>query len=469
MPNDITRRYFLKQSSCAAIGTTTLMSTLANLKFMNAASISNSATIAAGDYKALVCILLSGGNDSFNMLVPMESGEYGHYESARTAVAIPRDSLHQLNGTNYGVHPSMAGVQELFNQNHLSFISNIGTLISPVSKPQALTNESLLPLGLFSHSDQVQQWQTSVPHDRSSIGWGGKIADLMQSVNANPDISMNISLGGSNIFQTGNMAVEYAIDRDEGAVGIINYENPSNSQFLQLRDRAIDNIVDSNYNDIFQKTYIDVIKKSRDANKIVSESLSQSPFLDDIFSNNDFSSALQMVARMIAVKDQLGAKRQIFFVEAGGFDNHDELLDTQAYLLEMISNGLKEFNDALIRIGAHDCVTTFTSSEFGRTLTFNGEGTDHAWGGNVMVMGGPVQGGNIFGEYPLLELGGELELSENANFSNGIMIPTTSVDEYFAELALWYGVQPSELSTIFPNIGNFYNTGSGSSPIGFLK
>ena len=137
-------------------------------------------------------------------------------------------------------------------------------------------------------------------------------------------------------------------------------------------------------------------------------------------------------------------------------------------MLEDIANGLNELRLGLERIDALDCVTTFTSSEFGRTLTFNGAGSDHAWGGNVMVMGGAVRGGRIFGEYPLLELAGELELSDNAQYSNGIMIPTTSVDEYFAELALWFGVAPSELSTIFPNIGNFYNANSGSNPIGFL-
>ena len=177
---------------------------------------------------------------------------------------------------------------------------------------------------------------------------------------------------------------------------------------------------------------------------------------------------MKMIARMIASREKLGAKRQIFFVEMGGWDHHDELLESQNVMLKQLSDGLKEFNDALTRINANDCVTTFTSSEFGRTLTYNGEGTDHAWGGNVMVMGGPVRGGQIYGEYPLLELAGEYELSQNAMYSNGIMIPTTSVDEYFAELALWFGVAPSELSTIFPNIGNFYDASRGGMPIGFM-
>jgi len=401
MAKHLSRRHFLKQSSCAAIASTTLLSTLTNLKYINAASIANSATLLGGDYKALVCILKSGGNDSHNMLIPRESGRYSHYANARTAVAIERDRILPINGSDYGLHPSMTGIQELYNGGDLSFISNIGTLISPVDKPQALNDESQLPLGLFSHADQVQQWQTSIPNDRSSLGWGGRIADLMTSINDNQDISLNISLSGSNVFQTGRGTVEYAIDPYDGAIGLIEYNNEWNSQFHELRARAIDNIVDAHYDDMFKKTYVDVIKRSRDANQEVISNLNESAYLDDLFSNNEFSAAMKMVARMISVREGLGAKRQIFFVEAGGWDHHDELLETQSNMLRYISDGMKEFNEAMKRIGAHDCVTTFTSSEFGRTLTYNGEGTDHAWGGNVMVMGGPVRGGNIYGEYPL--------------------------------------------------------------------
>ena len=468
MPQNISRRRFIKKSSCAAIASTTLLSTLTNLKFMNAATMANSSVVGGNDYKALVCILKSGGNDSYNMLIPRESNQHDIYQQTRTQVAIPRDEILPLNGAGQGLHPSMSGVQQLYNDGRLSFISNIGTLISPVSKPEALTNESLLPLGLFSHSDQIQQWQTSVPHDRSSIGWGGRIADMMSSLNDNPNINLNISLSGTNIFQTGNSSVEYALDPRNGAVGIIGYNEDDPNDYLRLRNESLKNMIDAQYDDIYQRTYIDVIKNSTEASAILSEGLAEAPFLDDLFSATDFSDALKMVARTISAREKFGAKRQIFFIDLSGWDNHDELLETHSELLQELSDGLKEFSDALIRINAEDCVTTFTCSEFGRTLTFNGEGTDHAWGGNVMVMGGPVRGGQIFGEYPLLELGGEFDLSENARFSNGVMIPTTSVDEYFAELALWFGVSAGDLSTIFPNIGNFYNTTSGDMPIGFI-
>jgi len=459
----INRRKFIGQASCAAVTSTTLFSTLANLKFMNAASISNSATIAGGDYKALVCILLSGGTDSHNMLIPTDSVEYGHYQNTRSSVAIPLNQVQRLNGVDYGVHPSMTGIQQLFNNNILSFISNIGTLLQPMSKDEVFQNEQLLPLGLFSHSDQVQQWQTSLPHQRSSIGWGGKIADLLGSENTNDKISLNISLAGSNVFQTGNNSVEYTIHPEEGAIGIYNYKSPDGGDIGTIKDVAVDNVIDANYQDIYKKTYIDVLKTSRDAYVEFSEAIDNSTDLSGVFDETDLAKQLEMVARTISVRSNLGMSRQIFFVEMGGWDHHDELLQSQAGMLNELSSAMSQFSNALDIIGMQDCVTTFTNSEFGRTLTWNGNGTDHAWAGNVMIMGGPVQGGQVFGQYPSLELNSEYELG-----GGGIMLPTTSVDEYFAELALWFGVSRSDIRTIFPNAGNFFDVDT-ETPIGIFK
>jgi len=468
--HDKSRRKFIGQASCAALGSTTLLSTLTNLKFINAAAAANSSTLVNGDYKAMVCILLSGGSDSHNMLIPTESGQYAQYAATRgdsttaSGVSIPRDQILQLNNSDYGVHPSMSGIQRLYNQNKLSFISNIGTLIQPLTKDEVWNNEQLLPLGLFSHSDQVQQWQTSVPHDRSNIGWGGKIADLMGDMNDNDKISLNISLAGTNVFQTGTSSVEYSLDSQNGAIGISDYKTEVNpEQFESARNKAIDNIIDAQYADVFKRTYIDAVKVSRDAQKEFSEALEAAPDLSAVFSNNELADQLEMIARSIAIRESLGMKRQIFFVEYGGWDHHDELLNSQNVMLSILSSAMEEFQTALDSLGVGDCVTTFTCSEFGRTLTWNGNGTDHAWGGNVMVMGGPVVGGQIHGTYPSLELESEWEAG-----GGGIMIPTTSCDEYFAELAQWFGVQPSELTTLFPNAGNFFDTQSGEAPIGFM-
>lgn len=462
---NINRRNFLGQASCLALGSTTLLNTLNNLKFINAASAANSTVIGGDDYKALVCILLSGGSDSHNMLIPYEQNLYNHYSNTRSAIAIPRDQIGILNNTDYGVHPSMGGIRNLFNDEKLSFIANIGTLIQPLNKNEVWQNEQLLPLGLFSHSDQTQQWQTSLPNSRSNIGWGGKLADMMSSMNTNENISMNISLSGNNIFQTGNNSVEYSLNPESGAMMLYGYQESETPDLFEMaRNRAVDNIIDAEYSDIFQKTYIDVVKTSRNANQEFAEALEGVPFLGDLFPDNEFANALHMVARTIAARSTLGMKRQIFFVDFGGWDHHDELLNAQTQMLTVLSEGMSSFMQALERINSQDCVTTFTSSEFGRTLTWNGNGTDHAWGGNVMVMGGPVVGGQIFGEYPSLELDSDYELG-----GGGIMLPGLSVDQYFAELALWFGVTPSELSTVFPNIGNFYSASSGQMPIGFLS
>ena len=458
--HDISRRKFLGQASCATIGYTTLLSTLVNLKSMNAMAIDNSMVIGSGDYKALVCIMLEGGNDSFNMLIPTNPTEYNTYSEVRSNLAIPQADILGLNGVEYGLHPALNGMQSLFNNGDLSFISNVGTLVEPVTKEQLWNNDTKLPLGLFSHSDQTRQWQTGLPHERSSTGWGGKVADLIGDQNSNQNISMNLSLNGGNVFQTGGTTVPYTLDPYEGSVGINGYDN--NWIFNELRSKGIDNMLDAHYQDLFKKTYVDVIKVAKQADVEIRSALEGLPEMQTTFSENDLSNSMSMVAKMIASRDVLGAKRQIFFVEYGGWDHHDEVIDAQNEMYAVLGNALQEFNNAMTELNMNDCVTTFSLSEFGRTMTSNGNGTDHGWGGNVFAMGGPVKGGRIFGNYPDLTLESSLEIG------GGVYLPTTSCDEYFSELALWLGVSPSSLVDIFPNIGNFYSSGGGTLPIGFL-
>lgn len=449
------------QTSCAALGYTTILNTLCNLKVLNAAAMNNS-SIIGGDYKAMVCILLSGGNDSFNMLIPNDTNAYNDYSIMRSNLAIPKNDLNNLNGVNFGTHPSMTGIANLYNSNKLSFISNIGTLIEPISSKYELWNGAKRrPLGLFSHSDQAQQWQTSVPHDRSAVGWGGKISDLMRAQNSNDKISMNISLSGGNVFQRGNDTVEYAINAYDGSIGIYGYEDTWLG--ASLRNQAIDNMIEAQYNDMFKQAYVDVVRISRDADIQFSAALEQLDPLSTNFSDNYLSESMHMIAKTIASRETLGLSRQIFFVDYGGWDHHDEVLDNQTEMLGIVSAAMEEFNSAVEELNIEDCVTTFTMSEFGRTLTSNGNGTDHGWGGNVMVMGGPVNGGQMYGNYP------ELKLNSDIETGGGVFIPSLSADEYFAELALWFGVSPSDLVDIFPNIGNFYSPGSSDLPIGFLN
>lgn len=457
------RRKFLGTASCAAIGSTTFFSTLFNLQSMSAASIANS-SMANGDYRALVCIMLGGGNDSYNMLVPTDNQHYNEYANTRTNQALPQNNLLGINPLTYneknlGFHPVMTELKSLFDQGKLATICNVGTLVQPTTKND-FNNGVSLPFGLFSHADQDQQWQTSVPQTASPTGWGGRLADMVQSANTNQDISMNISLSGKNVFQLGQQSAEYSIlPTGTGSIGIKGYNGVST--FDQIRTGAVNSLMEKQYQDIFKETYAGVIQASQNTHELFSAAVGNST-LNTTFSNSELSQSLQMVARTMKVRDELGVSRQTFFVRFDGWDHHDELLNNQNAMLGVVSKAMSEFQTALAELGLEDCVTTFTISDFARTLTSNGNGTDHAWGGNVLVMGGKVKGNEVYGSYPSLALNSDLEVG------GGVLIPQISTDEYFAELALWYGVPKSDLALLFPNIGNFYNTMSSEPPIGFM-
>ena len=464
----ITRRKFFGQASCAAIGTTTLLSSLVSLKGLAAAAVANSSTMLDPEYKALVCIFLSGGNDSFNMLMPRDQAEYNDYAATRSNLAIPLNEMlpvfpDNAGGRLFGIHPSMTRSQQLFNNGKMSFISNVGTLVEPTTREQYWNDEVRLPLGLYSHSDQGQQWMTGISNGRSATGWGGRVADIVNDMNNSPNISMNLSLGGTNIFQTGQNTIEFALDPYDGSSGIYGYGATEEwNVFDRMRTQALKSMIEFEYQNLFQKTYIDVIRKSRDGHVQFQEAIGNVPQLQTQFTDNYLSSSFQMAAYAIAAHESLSQKRQIIFIDYGGWDHHDEVLVSQADMLSELDTALGEFQQAIDELGLGQQVTTFTLSEFGRTLTSNGNGTDHAWGGNVMVMGGDIIGKRIFGEYPSLALGSNLELG------SGVLLPQISADQYFAELALWFGVDPTDLPLIFPTLTNFYQPGTGM-PIGFLN
>lgn len=461
-----TRRDFIKKLGILALGTSSL-SSVAKLKAINSAFLNNSSA-ADDEYKALVCFFQTGGNDSFNMVIPRGNPEYNEYAATRSNLSIPQDQILNINpltsdGKQYGFHPSFIDIQQLFNDNKLAIINNIGSLVVPTTKNEYRNNSVQLPLGLFSHSDQIQQWQTASPHLRTPYGWGGAIANLLQSTNTNENVSMNISTSGTNVFQYGKNIVEYSISPYGGSEGITGYDKETQNGFNHLRTRAIDQMLDRNYEDIFKETYAKTLKSARDGGIEFKQAIDGVNELSTEFSNNYISQSFNIIAKTIQARETLGFKRQIFFVEYGGWDHHDNLILGQANKLTIVNNAFNEFAQALEEIGVFNNVTTFSISEFARTLASNGNGSDHAWGGNVMLMGGSVNGGDFYGNYPSLELGNNLEIG------GGVLIPTMANDLYFAELALWFGVNKSDLSTLFPNIGNFYDTSSSSHPIGILN
>ena len=490
--SNMSRRNFIRTASCGAMGTTTMMSTLANLMVSNKLIAGSSQP--PSDYKAMVCILLAGGNDSYNMLVPRSNTHYNEYAATRTNLSIPQEDLLDLSlggllplgvpvdgtdamGRKFGIHPSMGGtlsshggVQSLFNSGKAAFVSNVGTLIQPIANKTVYQNSNNLPLGLFSHSDQIQQWQTATPQSREAVGWGGKMADIMQSIapynQQSQAISMNISLSGRNVFQAGNDTIEYAIS-NSGVEGIEKfYPWYSNSGLLNdLRDNAVRDMASQMYANVFKQTMGSLTTQTLDSFEAFETALENTPdFADSEFSTSRLSQDLRMIAKTIAAKDDLNMCRQTFFVTIGGWDNHDEVMEAQNYNLAVVSNAIAEFFHALDSIEMSDNVTLFTISDFARTLTTNGNGSDHAWGGNALVVGGAVNGAQVYGQFPSLDLTSDLIINNRGN-----LIPTTAADEYFAELALWFGVPISELNTIFPNLSNFYSTsGATENPLGFL-
>ncbi len=457
----MTRRKFLTHSCSLGLATATVSSTLLQLGLARSA-----AAQGVSDYRALVCVLLAGGNDSYNMLVPAEAGQYAEYRSIRSDLALERDSLLVLpglasNGRSYGLHPGMPELHSLFSAGDAAMLANVGTLLEAFDAEAVANGTAKLPLGLFSHADQINQWQTAVPDARVAQGWGGRIADLMQDANVMNGVSMNISLSGTNVFQSGNDVSEYSVDAaGNGAPGIASYDD--GTEYGALKKRMVDDLLAVQQRHILRREYSRRLRSAIDAQAVFVEALQTSPSLTTSFSPGPFSASLRQIARIIGARDSLGATRQTFFVTVGGWDHHDDVLDNQANMLPAISKGLQEFRDALVELGVFEKVTTFTTSDFGRTLTSNGKGSDHGWGGHHIVMGGAVNGGTVYGDYPLLTASSPLDVGR------GVYAPTTSVDEYFAELARWFGVPASELDQVLPNVRSFYTPESNVAPIGFL-
>ena len=452
-----TRRQFLSKTgragaSALALGSLGLSKTML-------------ATENFADYKALVCILLAGGNDSYNMLVPYDNDQYTEYRTLRSDLALDQSTLLPLNqgtpdGRNLALHQGMPEVQTLYVNQDLSFLANVGTLLEPVDEI-SVENGAQVPLGLYSHADQIQQWQTARSEKRVADGWAGRIGDLFQGTNLVDDIPMNVSLSGTNVFQSGIQTSEYAITpRDNGASGILFYNN--NTDFGDYKKRVIDNLLEHQPSHPLRREYQTRLKAAVASSEFFIEAMDTGHEITTNFSDHYFSQSLRQIARVIAARDALGAVRQTFFIQFHGWDHHDDVLPQQEVMLPQLSKGLSEFRDALVEIDMFDSVTTFTTSDFGRTLTSNGKGSDHGWGGHHIAMGGRVRGGRIFGDYPLLSPNSPLDVGR------GIYVPTTSVDEYFAELALWFGVSSNDLVQILPNINRFYSPYSTDTPIGFL-
>ena len=463
---EVTRREFLGNACCAAVGATGLLSALGSLRLMGAAaSPANGPQLPAvagapitSDYKALVCLFLNGGNDANNLIIPLGSG-YSAYASARSNLAIPQASVlpftpRTADGRSWGLHPSVTELHALFNSGKMALLANAGTLVYPTTKTQYNARTVPLPPQLFSHSDQQVQWQHSVPDKPTATGWGGRTADLLNAFNTSDQISMSISLAGKNTFQVGAKVSQYAINTS-GAVTLAGSTSSATS-LDGIRFRAQKDIFAQSQSALFETAFASASGDAIVSADLLNTVLTASPAITTVFPNTSAGNQLKMAARLIGASPTLGLKRQVFFVQLGGWDTHaaqlvntDPVNGTHAGLLAQISQAVNAFYNATVELGVANQVTTFTASDFGRTYRSNGDGSDHGWGSHHFIVGGAVNGTELYGKMPTLTVSGPDDTTQ------GRWIPTTSVDEYAATLATWFGVSPTDLPTVLPNIGRF--------------
>jgi uncharacterized protein (DUF1501 family) len=380
------------------------------------------------------------------MVVPRSQAEYDAYAAARQNLALARDTLLAISPTNeapqsFGLHPAMPGLQQLFESGRCAVVANVGPLLAPTTKAQYQARSVALPPQLFSHYDQESQWLSLRGRSVASTGWAGRVADVLAADLSGQSLAMNVSLSGQTLFQAGRTATPYVM----GATGPTRFQNLGTG----ARATAFREIANANYDSVYQRGFAEAQRRALRYADTVSDALGAVAPLATPFPASPLGAQLQTVARMIAARERLGMSRQIFFVAMGGFDTHDFQLRDQPGLLGNLSESLAAFHAATVELGVAPYVTAFTQSDFGRTLTSNGDGSDHGWGGVQLVVGGAVRGRAFYGRYPLLQMGGPDDLG------GGRMIPTVSSDQYAATLARWFGVPDAKLSLIAPHVDNF--------------
>ncbi|HEX8246805.1 MAG TPA: DUF1501 domain-containing protein [Pyrinomonadaceae bacterium] len=415
-------------------------------------------------YKALVCVFLSGGNDSNNMVVPKHNEGYAQYAAGRQAqgLAIPQANLlpimpPAMGGLEFGLHPSLTGLHTLWGQGKLAVVTNVGTLVQPITRAQYQAGAPR-PMQLFSHSDQVEQFRTAISSYRSTTGWGGRVADRTGALNPGAAIPTVTSIAGATVFNIGNNTAPLIVAAAPTPLNqVLTLNGFGTAADETARKTAMDNIrtADLNYS-MIQTTSVLTQQAVN-----VSQQLSQNPTLTVTFPATTLGNQLAQVAKLMKFRTQLNMSRQIFYVNVGSFDTHSGQLNGQGNLLTQVSQAMKAFYDETVAQGIAADVTTFTMSDFNRTFNPAGSGTnvgtDHAWGGHHLVMGGSVLGGDFYGRqtangsvFPTLVNSGP----DDAD-SRGRFIPSVPVEAYAATLSRWFGLSAADLPLVFPNISNF--------------
>jgi len=489
------RREFLRRSVQLAFTGAALPTAL------NLAAIGDAAALNApdGTYKALVCIFMYGGNDYANTVVTYDDPSYNAYNIirggganqtaggiayAKAALAptllVPTTALP--SGRQYALHPNMTDLANLFNTGYAAVQLNVGPLVVPITKTQYKSADRTLyplPPKLFSHNDQQSLWQSSSA-EGSTVGWGGNIGDLALASNRSPLFTC-VSITGNSVFLAGDSALAYQVSTG-GAVKIKSVT--SNVYGSTNVKNTISQLLQQPRSHILENEYNRIVSRAIGAETSITNAISSgtalgtgqefAPFVP-ILSGNSLASQLKMVARLIAARSNLGAKRQVFFVSMGGCDLHDNLLTSHVKNMTSLNNALNAFYQTTVNLGVSDKVTSFTASDFGRTLTSNGDGSDHGWGSHHLVVGGAVKGKEFYGSAPPVSITDTTSSDDQWHVGQGRLIPTTSVDQYAGTLATWFGVDInsvngalSELDSILPNLRNFNNI-TGASGMYYPK
>lgn len=482
-PNILTRRSFARSLGGLGLGAAAYSSTIRDLRLINSVMAAPTGP-SPTDYKALVCLFLAGGNDSNNWIVPTDATTFNAYTSIRGNLALPQSSLLTLrtgpggsdpayqdaDGHNYGFHPNCGELQTLFGEDKLATVFNIGTLVRPITRAEYLSSATgTKPPQLFSHSDQVTQWQTSIPDQPPATGWGGRVADLLNAwANPSGNLSMSVSLNGANTLEIGNLVSQYHVSTT-GAVTLSGNLMTGNS----TRVRAMRDILALSNTNLQRKAYAQVLDRAIFTGDLLNTAIAPTAldtFWTVPFPNTTLGNQLKMIARLIQARGPaaFNMHRQIFFCSVGGYDTHTSQVTltptlntttgTHATLLNEVSECMFAFQRAMEQLGESSNVTTFTASDFSRTFPTNSQGSDHGWGAHHLVMGGAVQGGRTFGKLPTFAINGPDDTG------TGRWIPTLAVDQHSATLAKWFGVPDSDIPVLFPNISRF-----STADLGFMN
>ncbi len=449
------RRAFLKRASSLSVAG------VAAPWALNLAAMAEASAAGATDYKALVCVFLYGGNDYANTVVPYDVDNYARYQQARPSFAYSRESLAATAlapaaapvdsagfAHQYALAPNLAPLVPLFNSGKLGVLLNVGPLVQPTTKLQYTNKSAKLPPKLFSHNDQQSVWQSSSPEGAVS-GWGGRMGDLFQASNQHSTFTC-VNVSGNAVYLSGKSAVQYQVSSN-GSVPLAGLKNPLFGS--AAASAVLRKLITETRTHTLENEYNIVSKRSIEADAILTGALATAPALATVFpTGNSLADQLKLVARMIAASPALGTKRQVFFVSLGGFDTHDGMLTDHPLLMTKVGSALAAFYAATAELGVADQVTSFTASDFGRTLTGNANGSDHGWGSMHFVMGGAVQGNKFYGTAPIVANGGPDDVGQ------GRLLPTTSVEQMAATLGGWLGVSDTDLLTLLPNLSNYNST-----------